>query len=382
MTTSVPPLSATRLDPLSHGDRPHPRRSILEIKPYVPGKSSVTGEGKVHKLSSNESPLGPSPAAVEAMKAAAETLALYPDPGATKLREAIGRRYGLDPERVVCSAGSDELIALLCHAFLHEGDEMIQTRHGFNIYAIAALTAGGKPVFTEEKDLTADVDAILAAVTPRTRLVFIANPNNPTGTYVPFADLKRLAEGLPMNVVLVIDAAYAEYVRRNDYSSGLELAATMPNVVMIRTFSKIHGLAALRIGWLYGPAEIVSVLHRIRGPFNVSGPAIAAAAAAMDDVGHVERSVDHNETLLPWYTDALRALGLEVTPSAANFVLVHFPDEDGRRAVDADKALQEARIIVRRMESYFLPNALRITIGSEEALRATLAVFARLLGRD
>ncbi len=367
---------------ITRPEGPCPKPGISAIAPYQPGKSSTGSGGRVYKLSSNENPLGAAPAAVAAARdAIGGGIEFYPAPGAPQLRDAIARRYGLDESRIVCSSGSDELIALLCNGYLAPGDEMVQTEHGFNIYAIQTLAAGGTPVFARETDLTADVDAILAAVTGRTRLVFIANPNNPTGTYISASEMKRLAESLPRNVLLVIDAAYAEYVRAGDYSSGVELAATMDNVVMTRTFSKIHGLAGLRIGWLYGPAAVVDTINRIRGPFNLSTPAIAAGVAAMEDPAHEAASVAHNETWLPRTVQALEALGLAVTPSAGNFVLVHFPDEDGRRAPDADKALQAAGILARRMESYRLPNALRITIGSPEAMELTFATLARFLGR-
>ncbi|HEY8580414.1 MAG TPA: histidinol-phosphate transaminase, partial [Beijerinckiaceae bacterium] len=270
----------------------------------------------------------------------------------------------------ICGNGSDDILHLLAAAYIGPGDEGIMTFHGFQIYKIAILAAGGTPVIAPEVDHTTSVDEILARVTPRTKVVFIANPNNPTGTYVSFEEVKRLHAKLPADVLLVLDAAYAEYVRRNDYSAGIELVSTNENVVMTRTFSKIHGLAALRIGWAYAPAHVCDALHRIRGPFNVSGPAISAGVAAIEDVAHVEASVAHNETWLTWLSGEISALGLEVTPSAANFILVHFPDEPGRTAREAEEYLTSHGIIVRGVGSYNLPNAIRITIGSEEANRA------------
>src|SRR5688572_4787623 len=295
--------------------RPEPRPGVLAIDAYVPGKSAAPGVPKVHKLSSNETPLGPSPKAVEAVHKAARELELYPDGAATALREAIAGKYGLDPARIVCGAGSDEVLNLLAHAFIGPGDEGLFTTHGFLVYKIAILAAGGLPVVAEEKDFTADVDAILAKVTPRTKIVFLANPNNPTGTYLPFDEVKRLHAGLPPRVLLVLDAAYAEYVRRNDYASGLELVATAENVVITRTFSKIYGLASLRLGWLVGPAHVVDAINRIRGPFNVNGPAMAAGIAAIEDEAHLATAVAHNERWLEWLTDQVTALGLAVTPS-------------------------------------------------------------------
>src|SRR3954467_10968436 len=295
--------------------RPVPRPGVLEIEAYVPGKSGAAGVAKIHKLSSNETPLGPSPRAVEAVKRSAGELAFYPDGAATKLREAIAAKYGLDPARIVCGAGSDELLNLLTHAYVGPGDEGVFTEHGFLVYRIAILASGGKPVVVPETNYTADVDAILAAVTPRTKLVFLANPNNPTGPYLPFDEVKRLHAGLPPQVLLVLDAAYAEYVRRNDYASGLELVATSDNVVMTRTFSKIYGLAALRLGWIVGPAHVVDAVNRIRGPFNVSGPGIAAGIAAMADDAHLSAAVAHNDEWLPWLARTIEGLGLQVTPS-------------------------------------------------------------------
>src|SRR3954468_9283559 len=279
---------------MSAAQRPQPRAGVLDIETYVPGKSTAPGVARVFKLSSNETPLGPSPKAVAAYGAIAKHLQDYPDGSATALRVAIGRAFGLDPARIVCGAGSDDLLYLLARGYIADGDEAIYTRHGFNIYPIAVLSAGGRPVVEEERDYTADVDAILAKVSARKKIVFLANPNNPTGTYVPFDEVKRLHKGLPSHVLLVIDAAYAEYVRKNDDEAGIELPPTNENVVMTRTFSKIHGLASLRLGWMFGPAHVIDALNRIRGPFNVNAPAIAAGAAAMGDAAHQERSREHN----------------------------------------------------------------------------------------
>lgn len=349
-----------------------PRPGVLAIEAYVPGKSGAPGAHKVHKLSSNETPLGPSPKALAALQAAAGKLALYPDGNATELRSAIAARYGLDPARIVCGAGSDELLSNLAYAYLAPGDEGIFTEHGFLVYRIAILAAGGMPVVVPERDLTADVDAILAAVTPRTRIVYIANPNNPTGTYLSFEEVRRLHAGLPGNVLLVLDGAYAEYVRANDYSAGLELVLDSDNVVMTRTFSKIHGLATLRIGWMVAPPEVADAVNRIRGPFNVSGIGIAAGAAAIADEAHVAAAIAHNEDWLRRMSERVSDLGLRVTPSVANFLLVHFPNEPGRNAADADAFLTARGIIVRRVAAYGLPNALRVTVGAEEANEAFL----------
>ncbi len=361
--------------------RPQPRPGVLDIAPYVPGKSSAPCVAKVFKLSSNETPLGPSPKAIAAYRAAGEHLEDYPDGAAAELRHAIAHAFGLDADRIVCGAGSDDLLNLLARAYLADGDEAIHTTHGFLVYPIATLGTGAKPVVAAEKNYTADVDSILAAVTPRTKVVFLANPNNPTGTYLSFDEVKRLQRALPPHVLLVIDAAYAEYVRRNDYESGIELVATNDNVVMTRTFSKIYGLAALRLGWMYGPAHVVDAVNRIRGPFNVNAPAIRAGIAAIEDTAHLETSRAHNEKWLAWLTQEIGALGLEVTPSVANFVLIHFPETKGRTAKDADAFLTRRGLILRQVAAYKLPNALRMSVGSEEANRLVVDALREFLGK-
>ena len=360
---------------------PMPHQGVLGIAPYVPGKSTATGGAKLHKLSSNETPLGASPAAIAAYKAAAERLEDYPDGRATVLRNAIAAVHGLNPDRIVCGAGSDDILHIVANAYIAPGDEAIHTEHGFLMYPIVIRSMGGTPVVAPERDHTADIDAILARVSERTRIVFLANPNNPTGTYLPFSEIRRLHEALPRRVLLVLDAAYAEYVRRNDYESGIELAGSAPNVLMVRTFSKIYGLAGLRLGWCYGPAPVIDVLNRVRGPFNVSAAAIAAGAAAIGDAGHVARSAEHNAVWLPRVSEALARLGLTVTPSVGNFILIHFPEVPGRTAAAADAYLLDRGMVLRRVESYGLSNALRMTIGSEEANQAVIAALGEFLGK-
>ena len=362
-------------------NRPQPRPGVLDIAPYIPGKSTAPGVAKVFKLSSNETPLGPGASTIAAYRAVAEHLEDYPDGSASDLREAIGDVFGLDPARIVCGAGSDDLLNLIARAYLSDGDEAIHTAHGFLVYPIATMGTGAKPVVAPEINFTADVDAILKLVSPRTKVVFLANPNNPTGTYVPFDEVKRLQRALPGNVLLVLDAAYAEYVRRNDYESGIELVATTDNVVMTRTFSKIYGLAALRLGWMYGPAPVIDAINRVRGPFNVNAPAIAAGIAAIRDSAHVERSREHNTRWLTWLTEEIGKLGLPVTPSVANFVLIHFPQTKGRTAADADAFLTQRGLVLRQVGAYKLPNALRMSVGTEEANRLVVKALAEFLGK-
>ncbi|MCC5977614.1 MAG: histidinol-phosphate transaminase [Salinarimonas sp.] len=359
--------------------RPLPRQGLMSIEAYAPGKSKAPAGVTVHKLSSNETPLGPSPKALAAAEAVMGKLALYPDGGANALRDAIAHKFGLDPARIVCGNGSDELLAMVTNAYMNPGDEGIYCTHGFLVYRIAILAAGGVPVIAPEKDFTADVDAILDAVTPRTKIVYLANPNNPTGTYLPFDEIKRLHAGLPPQVLLVLDAAYAEYVRRNDYAAGLELVMTSENVVMTRTFSKIHGLAALRLGWMVAPEHVVDIVNRIRPPFNVNAAALAAGAAAIADDGHLAQAVSHNETWLEILTRDLTQLGLTVTPSVANFLLVHFPETPGHTAREADEYLTTRGLILRRMEGYGLPHALRLSIGTEEANRLVISALTEFM---
>lgn len=346
---------------------PQPKSGVMDIAIYVPGKSKVPAGVKLHKLSSNESPMGASPDAVSAIANVISNMEDYPDGSSTALREAIAEVHGLNADNIICGNGSDEILSLLANTYLSKGDEAIFTEHGFLVYRIATLAAGATPVVVKEQNCKADVDEILNAVTPKSKLVFLANPNNPTGTYLPIEEIRRLHSSLPGHVVLVIDAAYAEYVRRNDYESGVEMVSANSNVIMTRTFSKIYGLAALRIGWAYGPRHMIDALNRVRGPFNVNAAAIAAGSAAIRDKVHLERSIVHNDEWLVKVTQELEELGLEVTPSVGNFVLVHFPDNSEKTASGADQYLTKRGYVLRMVGGYGFPNALRMTIGSEEA---------------
>ncbi|RTL53526.1 MAG: histidinol-phosphate transaminase [Bradyrhizobiaceae bacterium] len=352
--------------------RPVPKPGILDIAPYVPGKSGAGLSGRVFKLSANEAALGPSPKAVEAFRNGAGHLEDYPDGSAGRLREAIGRTYGIDPAQIVVGIGSGELLHYLANIYLGPGDEAIHTTHGFLLYPIATLANGATNVIAAEKNLTADVDAILKAVTSRTRLVWLANPNNPTGTYVSASEVKRLQANLPPNVLLVLDAAYADFVTADDYEAGLELVKNTENTVMARTFSKIYGLAAARLGFIYGPAHVIDVVNRTRAPFNASGPSMQAAIAALADTAHYEAARSHNTKWRQWLTDEVTKLGLKVTPSVANFILINFPEQKGKTAEDADAFLTKRGLILRAVKAYKLPNALRLTVGTEEANRLVI----------
>lgn len=362
------------------GTGPTPRDGVMNINAYVPGGHLVEGHENPIVLSANETPLGASPAAVAAYRSLDGNLSRYPDGSSKALRDAIASAYGLNADRIICGTGSDEILNLIAQTYLGPGDEAIHTEHGFLVYEIATLSAGATPVVAPEANLTADVDQILAAVTERTKVVFLANPNNPTGTYIPFDEVRRLRDGLPNHVLLVLDAAYSEYVRRNDYESGMELVATTDNTVMTRTFSKIHGLAALRIGWGYCPPAIADALNRTRGPFNVSAAAIAAGAAAIADKAHIEKSVAHNEEWLTWTASEIRNLGLEITESVGNFLLVHFPEDGAHTAQKADAFLNSRGIILRSTAGYGLGDALRMTIGTADENRAVVAALKDFLG--
>jgi histidinol-phosphate aminotransferase len=317
---------------------------------------------------------------VAAYQATAGDMHRYPDGHAMGLRRALATRHGLDADLIVCGAGSDELLQLLVRGYVGPGDEVLYSRHGFLVYPIAAKASGAIPVAADEVDLTASVDHLLAAVTERTRIVFIANPNNPTGTYLSAVEMKRLRDGLPDQILLVIDSAYAEFVGRNDYSAGVELVEAGDNVVMTRTFSKIYGMGGLRLGWAYCPPAVADVLNRIRGPFNVSSAAIAAGQAAVEDSDFIDLAQRHNSYWREWFAEKLGGLGLVAVPSVANFVLVRFPSGTGRDAVAADAFLRGKGIIVRAMGSYGLPEYLRITIGRDDEMLAVVAALSEFRG--
>ncbi|MDB5412734.1 MAG: histidinol-phosphate transaminase [Rubritepida sp.] len=342
----------------------HPRPSILLIEPYVGGESKITGVNRIIKLSSNEGAFGPPPAAQAAYAAIAGELHRYPDGNATKLREAIGTRFGLDPAKILCGNGSDELLAYLILAYGGEGTELIMSAHGFVMYDLTGRYAGSTVIKVAEKNLTADVDGILAAVGPRTRIVCLANPNNPTGSLVPSSEVRRLRAGLRDDILLVIDAAYAEYVTEPGFDPGNALVDAGDNTVMTRTFSKIFGLGGVRLGWAYMPASVMDVLGRIRGPFNVNAPAIAAGVAALGEAGWVEKAIAHNLEWRGKLVAALEAAGIKVWPSHGNFILADFTTAERAKAADAD--LRARGLIVRAMGAYGLGQCLRITVGTGE----------------
>jgi histidinol-phosphate aminotransferase len=355
-------------------------------EPYIPaiGKTVVkkVPVGRVNRvinLSLNESSCGPSPLAVEAAQERAKTLERYPDPASTELRQALGRYHGLDPDRIVCGNGSEELLDVIGRTYARPGDEILYTEFGFLQFPIVAVRVGATAVTAPERDYTAEVDALLAAVSECTKLLFLANPNNPTGTYITADELRRLRDGVPSTVVLVIDSAYAEYCDDPAYSDGMELVEGTDNVIVTRTFSKAYGLAAARVGWAYGPASMIKVLNRMRGIGNVNGMAHAAAIAALEDRGFVERVRAETHEARAWLSHEIRALGLNVLPGEANFVMIEFPDEPGRRAADALKHLAKRGIITRTNEDYGLDNFLRVTLGRADENKLLLEGLADFL---
>ncbi len=357
---------------------PQAKDGVLRVTPYAGSEAKAEGAQLIN-ISSNESAFGASERAREAYINAAANLRRYPEIDARSLRQALAAHYGLEPDRIICGTGSDQIIDLLALAYAGVDDEVIYSAHGFQMYPIAAHAVGATPVAAPEANLTTDVDAVLGAITERTRIVFLANPNNPTGTFVNRAELARLHQGLPDNVLLVIDSAYAEYVTQADYEPGIELVRAHDNVVMTRTFSKIYALASLRVGWAYGPAEIIGILDRIRPPFNVNAPAIAAAVAALGDREHTEMARRHNDEVLPWFVEEVEALGLTVNPSVANFVIVNFDPETPKNAEAAYQYLFSKGIVTRRVGGYGLPDWVRMSIGARDEMTTVRDVLKEFL---
>lgn len=367
-----PPRIGIMSDPI----RPQPQPGILDIAPYVPGKSGAAGSNAI-KLSANESPLGASPKAQEAFAAAAQHLEIYPEGSSRLLRTALGEVHGIDPDTIVCGNGSDDLLHLLAQTYLGEGDNAVMSQYGFSVYPIITRATGADIIMVDEVDYTAHVDGLLAAVTPRTKVVWLANPNNPTGTYISDAEVRRLHAGLRPDILLVIDNAYAEYVTAEDFAVGLDLVREAQNVVMVRTFSKM-GLAAARIGWMVGTPELVDAINRIRGPFNVNLPAQMAGAAAARDVEFTARLKAHNAQWRDWITEELDSNHMYVVPSQGNFVLVLFPDAE--HASLAFNTLMERGLVVREVAgSYGIAHGLRISIGSEQAMRGVVGILKALV---
>lgn len=359
---------------------PTPRPAIASMARYAP-KMSSANPGRIIRLSANESALGPSPRAVEAMRRAATDLHRYPPIDTGGLGVALAERYGIDGDRVVVGCGSDELIGTLCQCYLDPGDEAIYTQYGFVMYPHSIKVAGAVPVVAPDDGYTVSVDAILERVTDKTRIVFLANPNNPTGTCLPSVEVARLHAGLPERVLLVVDSAYAEFVERNDYSDGSELVDATENVIMLRTFSKIHGLAGLRLGWGYGPSEVVGAINCVKQPFGANLVALAAGVAAIQDTAFEETVRAHTKTWLDWTVEQFEALGIECLPTVANFFLARFPSEPGRDAASAIEFLTARGIFLREMAGYGLPDCIRLSIGTAEEMQVVVDNLAEFMGR-
>ncbi len=353
---------------------PSPLPGIERVNPYVGGEGA---EGGVN-LASNENPYGAGQAARSAYTEALDRLHLYPDGGCTRLRETVARVHGLDAGKIVCGCGSDELLGLLTRAYAGPGDEVVHSAHGFLMYRLSALAAGADAVSVPENEMQTDIEAVLAAVGERTKVVFLANPNNPTGSWIRRGEMERMIERLPKRVLLVLDGAYAEYMDNGDYEAGAAWVEERPNVVMTRTFSKIHGLAALRIGWAYCPPAVADTLNRVRGPFNVNEPAQAAAIAAMEDGAHVIASRRDNARNRDGLIEGLAALGIETVPSVGNFVLLRLGSAEAARAADA--ALRQRGVYVRAMDSYGLPDCLRAGVGDLHGVARLLEALGEHLG--
>jgi histidinol-phosphate aminotransferase len=357
-----------------------PKPWIDAIAPYVPGRSTTDDGRKVAKLSSNENPLGTSAEARDAFLKGATSLDRYPDASAALLREKIAEHYGLDPARVIYGTGSDEVLHLAAGTYAGPGDEVLFVKYGFSVYPIAARRVGATPVIAPDKDYATDVDSLIACITPKTRVIYVANPNNPTGTYSPAADIARLHAAMPRDCLLVVDQAYAEYLEPADDDGAFALAQTEPNVLVTRTFSKIFGLAAERIGWGYAAPEVIQAMHKIRMPFNVTTAGQMAAIASLEAVHHVERSREHNLKWRAWFEEQIAGMGnkgLRAVPSKANFSLVLF--EGKLTAESAYQGLMDAGYIVRWLPGQGLPHGLRITIGTEEEITGLTAALRKLV---
>lgn len=357
---------------------PKPKEGIMNINPYKGGESKLQGINRIIKLASNENAFGTSPKAIKAINNTVKEVFRYPDGSCNDLRKTLAQKHQINFDKIVCGAGSDELIGLLCQAYAGIGDEVLYNDYGFLMYSIRAKSFGAAPVTAPEKNLTADLDALLAAITSKTKIIFLANPNNPTGTMLPKHEIRRLAQNIPSNVLLVLDAAYAEFIDDVNYSSGLELVEEFKNVAVLRTFSKIYGLGGLRLGFCYCPEAVADVLNRIRGPFNVSSLAQTAGLAALDDDEFVNKTKKHNQRWLEKLPVILNSMSIKTTKSFGNFVLAEFP-EGQKSAANADNYLRQHGLIVRPMGAYKLPNHLRISIGLDDEMELLIKVLNQFM---
>jgi histidinol-phosphate aminotransferase len=360
----------------STNDAPLPLARMQTFAPYRQGKSEIPGRDDVIKLSSNENCFGPSEAAKKAYHGAAAHLCRYPDGTQSALRHAIAKVHDIDPDRIICGNGSEEVIGLLIRCYVGKDDELLMPENHFLMCSIYGKGQGAKIVLAPEKDFTVDVDALLERISAKTRLIALANPNNPTGTYLPSSEIQRLIDNVPNHVLILLDGAYAEYVDKTDYDDGLGRAEPSANIVVTHSFSKVYGLAGMRIGWGYGPAPVIEVLNRMRTPFNTNSPALAAAAAAMGDQAYVKHVREHTARWQEHLREEFTRLGLFVVPSVTNFYLLDFSSVPGKTANAAAAFLEENGIIPRPgNEDRFL----RITVGTDAENQAVLEAMARYL---
>ncbi|MBH67017.1 MAG: histidinol-phosphate transaminase [Rhodospirillaceae bacterium] len=357
---------------------PRARSTIEEMARYQPNLSAPS-TGRIIRLSANEGAFGPSPKAIKALNSVAQHIHWYPEEEPAALAEALGSKYSLDPDRMIFGCGSDELIMSICQAYLDPGDEAIHTEYGFIMYPMSIRVAGGVPISAPDRNYTVDIDAVLERITDKTKIVFIANPNNPTGSYLSHTEVSRLHQNLPHTVLLVLDSAYSEFVVRNDYSSGAELVEISENVVMLRTFSKLYGLAGLRLGWGYAPKHVIDAIHVVKQPFGANRAAVSAALAALDDQKFIDKSVKHNEIWRTWTSTEFEKLGLYCLPSVANFLMVRFPSETGRTAVEAGTYLSNRGILTRGMSGYGASDYLRLSIGTQDEMKIVVKTVSDFL---
>jgi histidinol-phosphate aminotransferase len=361
-------------------NHPKPRPIIAEMVRYQPNLSSPDTQ-RIIRLSANEGAFGPSPKAKKAMASVGDQMHWYPEENPFTLAEAIGDKYNLNPNKMVFGCGSDELIMSLCQAYIGPDDEAIHTEYGFIMYPMSIKVAGGKPISAPDLAFKVNVDSILERITDRTRIIFLANPNNPTGSYLSRSEVARLHRGIPEHILLVIDSAYAEFVVRNDYSAGSDLVDASENVVMLRTFSKLYAMAGLRLGWGYAPEHVINSIHVVKQPFGANRAAIEAAIAALDDQDFINKSIEHNAIWQPWVAGEFEQLGLICLPSVANFLMIKFPDEIGFTAKEAGEYLSARGILTRGMSGYGVPEYLRMSIGTEEEMRIVVDAVTDFLNQ-
>ncbi len=357
----------------------NPKRGIDTINLYTGGVSKISGLENIIKLSSNESPFGPSAKVAEAYKKSSNKLSRYPELTAESLQTIIAKKHNLNPDQIICGTGSDEILIFTVLTFCSPGDEVIHAEHGFEMYPIMTKYAGAESILASEIDYKINIESVVNKITDSTKIIFIANPNNPTSTYLNRKELRSLLNLVPKRIVVVIDAAYAEFVDAQDYDKSFDLANEFENVLITRTFSKAYSLAGLRLGWGYGSKNLIDLLKKIRPPFNLPPGAIAAGIAALDDDQHLQKVVDHNSSVKSWFIKELNQLGFKAFETQTNFVFVIIPEKGKQNAGNVNNFLLSRGIAVRYLLSYGLKNAIRITLGTKTELNQTLNALKEFL---